>query len=633
MTSSNRFRLGALALILVLGVAPLSGWSQTSVTTLYGWSATNISGKIEMDGALPTEGLKNFLNIRSGGFAEDTTRISEGAPEHFSQDAIAGVTVLRHFERGRVAYTGSGWSLTGILMADKRVDDVLNELSSLTDASNWTIEISDAPVGPPAPAAVAQQNVETADPAPAVAPAEIDTTELPELGIGDESPLFVEDLAAGELPPLTLNAGLPKFETAEAMEPVADVTQTAETSVAQPQSDAQGSTEASGSPVPLTDDQLPALTLDAGLPRFDAVPEANSTPEVAGKPIVYQWSASNLGGVLTFSGDVPTDGLRRYLLVRAGEGAVDGMAVVAGAPEGFVDATLAAMDPVLALDESEVSFDGQAWTFSGRADTEDTIDAVARLLDANDLTKDWKRDLSVRPVSLTVTKAPDGEIELAGLLPADALKSYLRVISGGGNVDGIRIGGTSNPDFVSSAAAGVRALTNLETGELKFDGSRWSLEGKSLTDLDASSAKSLVAALPNGGDWAMNITQAPLFDICSRAVTAFSNTHTILFAPASARIEADSRNQLSDLAGELLKCPEADLYVEGHTDADGPAEANMALSVARAEAVIEELIGLGVSYTRLYAVGYGETLPIASNETREGKALNRRIVFELVRQQ
>jgi outer membrane protein OmpA-like peptidoglycan-associated protein len=69
--------------------------------------------------------------------------------------------------------------------------------------------------------------------------------------------------------------------------------------------------------------------------------------------------------------------------------------------------------------------------------------------------------------------------------------------------------------------------------------------------------------------------------------------------------------------------------VEGHTDSDGDDQANLALSVSRAEAVVDALIERGVSPDRLYAVGYGESLPIASNETKAGKQANRRIAFTL----
>ncbi|MCC0024458.1 MAG: OmpA family protein [Hyphomicrobiaceae bacterium] len=374
------------------------------------------------------------------------------------------------------------------------------------------------------------------------------------------------------------------------------------------------------------------LDLNVGLPLIEQVELDLAAPTpVLDAP--YTWSVAKNGDAISFEGDVPTDGLRRYLLVRAGEGAGDGMDVRPDAPDGFVDQVLAGMDPLLQSDEARISFRDGKWVFTGLADDQESLDALSRQLEANAHTRDWTRILSVRPVTLSAMKANGGPVELNGLLPAASLRSYLQVISGNGNVDNVRIGGQAAPDFVNAAIAGVRALNNLETGELSFNGAHWNLTGQSLTNLDAESAKSLVAALPAGKSWTIDIRQAPLFDICSRAVTAFSDSHQILFAPASARIESESRSQLGDLADELLKCPDADLYVEGHTDSDGPADANMALSVARAEAVIEELIGLGISYTRLYAIGYGETLPIASNETRQGKAQNRRIVFELIKQQ
>ena len=69
--------------------------------------------------------------------------------------------------------------------------------------------------------------------------------------------------------------------------------------------------------------------------------------------------------------------------------------------------------------------------------------------------------------------------------------------------------------------------------------------------------------------------------------------------------------------------------MQGHTDTDGDADGNLALSVARAEAVVAELIKRGVDESRLYAEGYGETDPIASNDTKDGKAKNRRIAFAI----
>ncbi len=122
------------------------------------------------------------------------------------------------------------------------------------------------------------------------------------------------------------------------------------------------------------------------------------------------------------------------------------------------------------------------------------------------------------------------------------------------------------------------------------------------------------------------------FANCAASVKLFSESNNILFAPASAKLTGSSADALKDLADILEKCPDGSLYVSGHTDSDGPEAANMALSVARAEAVNAELVSLGIKDTRLYALGYGETMPIASNNTRAGKAQNRRIVFELKKQ-
>ena len=80
----------------------------------------------------------------------------------------------------------------------------------------------------------------------------------------------------------------------------------------------------------------------------------------------------------------------------------------------------------------------------------------------------------------------------------------------------------------------------------------------------------------------------------------------------------------------MVDNPAARIEVGGHTDSDGVPEENEVLSQARADAVVASLVGKGVEAGRLQAVGYGDALPIASNETGEGKAQNRRIEFLLL---
>jgi OOP family OmpA-OmpF porin len=91
-----------------------------------------------------------------------------------------------------------------------------------------------------------------------------------------------------------------------------------------------------------------------------------------------------------------------------------------------------------------------------------------------------------------------------------------------------------------------------------------------------------------------------------------------------ATLSAATREALRHLADSLADLPQEGYQIEGHADSSGPDAFNRALSQARAEAVRDALSGFGVSPTRLTAMGYGSDRPIASNDTAEGRARNRR---------
>ena len=88
---------------------------------------------------------------------------------------------------------------------------------------------------------------------------------------------------------------------------------------------------------------------------------------------------------------------------------------------------------------------------------------------------------------------------------------------------------------------------------------------------------------------------------------------------------------LGQVADLLKRHPRISLVrIEGHTDDTGGVHFNLNLSQRRAEAVRLHLIGLGVEMERLKSVGYGDQKPIASNDTEDGKALNRRVNFRII---
>jgi outer membrane protein OmpA-like peptidoglycan-associated protein len=101
------------------------------------------------------------------------------------------------------------------------------------------------------------------------------------------------------------------------------------------------------------------------------------------------------------------------------------------------------------------------------------------------------------------------------------------------------------------------------------------------------------------------------------------------FEEAKAVLLPESRANLDAVAQSLLANPEVRVEVAGHTDSRSPAEYNLWLSRARAEAVRAYLIERGVAADRLVARGYGLTRPIATNATAAGRARNRRV--ELIR--
>ncbi len=99
----------------------------------------------------------------------------------------------------------------------------------------------------------------------------------------------------------------------------------------------------------------------------------------------------------------------------------------------------------------------------------------------------------------------------------------------------------------------------------------------------------------------------------------------ILFAVNSFAVRPDLQSDLGVLANSLGNYPNSTVQIVGHTDSDGDAAFNQQLSERRANAVADVLLNNGVPFNRIQTFGRGESQPVASNLTPEGKAQNRRV--------
>jgi outer membrane protein OmpA-like peptidoglycan-associated protein len=116
------------------------------------------------------------------------------------------------------------------------------------------------------------------------------------------------------------------------------------------------------------------------------------------------------------------------------------------------------------------------------------------------------------------------------------------------------------------------------------------------------------------------------------AVGASIRLNNIFFETAKAALLPESKAELDRLTSLLKSRPTMAILIGGHTDSEGVDDANQRLSEARAAAVRSFLIEHGVTAARLQSQGFGETRPVASNDSPEGRQLNRRVEFTIVKE-
>jgi outer membrane protein OmpA-like peptidoglycan-associated protein len=231
------------------------------------------------------------------------------------------------------------------------------------------------------------------------------------------------------------------------------------------------------------------------------------------------------------------------------------------------------------------------------------------------------------PYAFDAIKSDTGAVALSGAVPTEGARGYFSDVAHAASAD-LQVQPNPPENFVIAALGGIEALGQLSSGHLAYDGKGWSLTGKAATPEIRPAVLAKVAALPAGADWTTDVAGPAPIELCRESLATFASTSAINF-DSRTRLSKGSDAELDKLAADLAVCPDVRVDVEGFTDSDGDADSNMALSVARAETVIDELVKRGIKADRLYAVGYGETLPLVPNTTQANKAKNRRIEFRL----
>lgn len=637
------------------------------------WSATkSADGQIAVAGFAPDAELQKVWPRQTAAPFADATSIADGEPEDFARLTLAAIDLLNLLDTGEISFDGSDWAVTGSVDTPRKAFAARSAFvdAGLRDAGwSYRVEL-------PRPEQRAALPVIAPYSWGAIKAADGTVTFTGFLPTETFKRFLARRVGQGLRDSASLGAGAPESFIPEAMAGLDALLALDEGTL----NFADGKWTLAGEVATASARATIENTLVA------AVDESNWTlglRALDAAPLVspYNWTAvKGENGRVSLSGHVTTDELRRFVAVRAGDVISDTTELGSGEPAGFMADVLAGLEALSRLQSGSVRFDGTRFNLLGvPATAEDRDAALAALASATDAGAAWRVDLAepaappVEPVEppvepaapepvavpapepeiavapepepepavapepavtpepptilFSAEKARGGMIDLRGAVPADAARRYFAVVAGDVPTDNLAISSDLPETFINDAVAGLRTLVALESGTLSFDGTTWSLTGAAI---DEPARTAALAAIPGSDAWRTDLTLLPPLEVCKDKVAAFAARNAILFQSGSARITPESGPALDELAGYLKACPEATVHVEGHTDADGDEQLNLALSVMRAEAVVDQLIARAVEPDRLYAIGYGESLPVESNDTLAGKQANRRIAFTVL---
>ena len=260
---------------------------------------------------------------------------------------------------------------------------------------------------------------------------------------------------------------------------------------------------------------------------------------------------------------------------------------------------------------------------------------------------DGTGDTDDGPPEFVATRSPEGQVQLRGRLTdeqvREAVESFARSRFGVRSVyAAARLDPTLPEGWPIRVLAGLQALSELDNGSVVVQPDYMELRG-STGDKNTSAeiSRLLSERLGEGQNFEIAVrydekldptVDLPTPDECIGRINLIVATQKITFEPSSVDITGAAISVMDDIAEVLKSCKSIEMEVEigGHTDSQGREEMNRDLSQQRANAVLDALTARRVLTANITARGYGETTPIADNDTEDGREANRRIEFRLV---
>lgn len=245
-----------------------------------------------------------------------------------------------------------------------------------------------------------------------------------------------------------------------------------------------------------------------------------------------------------------------------------------------------------------------------------------------------------------VTLSPEGTVQIRGRLGSERMRDLIdgfakaRFSSEAVHTAARVVEGLPG-DWSMRTLAGIEALSYLSNGAVTVRPNSLSVAGNTGRSEAASDISAFLSEkLGEGAQFEIDVTyreeldpvaSIPTPEECEARITQILSERKIDFEPGSETIDPDGARILDDIADVLRDCGEIRMEIGGHTDSQGREVMNQQLSQARARAVLDELRARRILTSSFTAKGYGESEPIADNDTEEGREANRRIEFRLIR--